>query len=64
MEGTKYVSVQQAAKELHMNPMAVRVRMERGLLPIGEVFPSIQGKQSRFYIYRDRLDKFLGVKEA
>lgn len=54
------VSVTQAAKELGMSPMAVRIRMERGLLDIGECFPSITGKQTRYYIYRDKLDKVLG----
>lgn len=57
---TERVPLKQAAEELGMSEMAVRIRMDRGLLPIGEVFPSITGKRSSYYIYRDKLDKVLG----
>jgi hypothetical protein len=62
MGESERVSVTQAAKELGMSPMAVRVRMERGLLDIGEVYPSVSGKKDRssYYIYRSRLNKVLG----
>lgn len=59
MNDKKIVPVVQAAKELGMSPMAVRIRMEKGLLDIGECFPSLKGNQTRYYIYRDKLDKVL-----
>lgn len=55
----KRVSVKEAAKLLGMSEMAVRIRMERGLLDIGEVFPSINGTRLSYYIYEDRLEKVL-----
>ncbi len=54
------VSVLQAAKELGIAPQGVREYMKRGLLDIGEVRPSIEGDQCRYFIYRDRLDRHLG----
>jgi hypothetical protein len=55
--------VAQAAQELGMSPMAVRVRMERGLLDIGECFPTVTGNRTSYYIYRDKLNKVLGKEE-
>lgn len=63
MNDSERVSVNQAAKELGMSPMAVRVRMEKGLLDIGECFPSMQGNKTSYYIYRNRLNKVLGKNE-
>ncbi len=55
------VSVAQAAKELGMAQQGVREYMKRGLLNIGEVFPSVSGtKTLRYFIYRDKLNKYLG----
>lgn len=60
MTGTERVSVLQAAKELGVAPQAVRIQMQRGLLDIGEVLPSIQGSRKQYWIYRTKLDKILG----
>ena len=54
------VTVEQAAIELGMAPQGVREYMKRGIIDIGVVLPSIKGKQNRYQIYRDKLDKHLG----
>lgn len=56
---TERVTVKEAARILGMSEMAVRIRMERGLLPIGDVFPSLQGKRSSYFIYRSRLEAYI-----
>lgn len=57
------VSVAQAAKELGMAPQAVRERMKRGHLnKIGYVMPSIEGERTEYFIYRDKLDAYMGKK--
>ena len=43
MSESNRVSVQQAAKELGMNPQGVREYMKRGLIDIGLVVPSLTG---------------------
>jgi len=64
MAVSERVSVAEAAKLLGLAPQGVRVQMERGILDIGEVVPSVQhvkGKQKyRYLIYRERLNKVLG----
>lgn len=54
------VSLLQASKELGMSQQAVREYMKRGLMPIGYVVPSLQGKNQRYLIFRDKLDEYLG----
>ncbi|MCM1026497.1 MAG: hypothetical protein NC432_08660 [Roseburia sp.] len=63
MKGTERVSVMQAAEELGVSPQAVRVQMERGLLDIGVVLPSLQGDRKQYWIYREKLNRLLGRKE-
>lgn len=59
------VSVKQAAKELKMAEQGIRVQMERGLLPIGYVLPSVTGSSKRYVIFRDKLDAYTGkVREC
>ena len=57
------VTVAQAAKEMGMNAQAVRERMRRKEIDIGDVYKSIQKtgrKQSyRYYIYRNKLDAYI-----
>lgn len=60
MSKTERVPVRQAAKELGVSPQAVRVQMERGLLDIGIVMPSVEGTKRQYWIYRSKLDKILG----
>lgn len=57
------VSVVEAAKELGCAPQAVREMMKRGRWDLGEVIPpdSSAGKQFySYYIYRAKLNRFLG----
>lgn len=55
------VPVTKAAKELGMAPQAVRERMKRGHLnEIGYVMPSIEGERTEYFIYRDKLDAYMG----
>lgn len=56
------VSLKQASKELGMSEQCVRIQMQRKLLDIGEVFPSVKGNRYSYYIYRDKLDKVLGKR--
>lgn len=53
-------TVEEAAKLLNMGPQAVRVRMARGLLPIGIVIRN-DGDQRKwtYHIYRAWLQRFL-----
>jgi len=60
MSESNRVSVQQAAKELGMNPQGVREYMKRGLIDIGLVVPSLTGDGNRYIIMREKLDKVLG----
>jgi len=59
------VSVEQAAKELGMQPQGVREHMKRGYLDIGNVLPVLNKKKNgsrkySYYIYREKLDRVLG----
>lgn len=60
------VSVAQAAKELGMNAQAVRERMKRKEIDIGDVYKSIQKtgrKQTyQYYIYRSKLDAYISER--
>jgi len=48
-------------KSLEWHSRGVREYMKRGLLDIGEVLPSVSGtKTLRYFIYRDKLNKYLG----
>lgn len=61
-EGTRRVTVAEAARELGVGQQCVREHMKRGLWPIGYAdSPKITGgKDWEYYIFRDKLDKFLG----
>lgn len=65
-EGTKRVTVAEAARELGVGQQCVREHMKRGLWPIGYAdSPKITGgKDWEYYIFRDKLDKFLGKDAA
>lgn len=58
------VSVNQASKELGMNPQGVREYMKRGLIDIGFVVPNMTGTGMRYIIMRNKLNKVLGVEES
>lgn len=60
MNLSEVVTVKQAAHELNLAPQGVREYMKRGLIDIGDVLPSINGKGFRYRIYRAKLDKHLG----
>lgn len=54
------VTIKQASEELGISPQGVRVQMQRGILPIGTVAKSVKGDRLVYYIYRAKLDEFLG----
>ena len=54
------VGLPQAAKELGMNPQAVREYMKRGLIDIGLVLPNAKGTGYRYVIMREKLNKVIG----
>jgi predicted transcriptional regulator len=60
MGNSNRVSVQDAARELGMNPQGVREYMKRGLIDIGMVVPSVTGNGMRYIIMREKLNKVLG----
>lgn len=60
MGNSNRVSVQEAARELGMNPQGVREYMKRGLIDIGIVVPSVTGNSKRYIIMREKLNRVLG----
>ena len=54
------VPLVQAAKELGIAPQGLREYMKRGLIDLGLVMPSLEGKRYNYLIYRDKLDQVLG----
>lgn len=60
MEKAKLVTVKEASQVLGMTEQAVRIRIERGLLPIGKCFPPLNGgKRNVYYIYEEWLEEYL-----
>lgn len=58
------VSVNDAAREIGCAPQALREHMKRGLWDLGEVVPPDKKSGSYvYYIFRPKLDKFLGKEE-
>lgn len=57
------ISVQEAAKQLGMPMQAVRVLMQMGKLPIGEVV-RFRGQNHTYYIQQELLDAYLKKCEA
>lgn len=62
---TERISVEEAARLLGMAPQGVRVQMRRGLLDIGNVFPSVSHKKGgrtiyQYFIFRNKLNRVLG----
>lgn len=55
------VTAEQAAKEIGCDPLTVRMRMRRGEWDLGAVIKPGPGKKNwRCYIFRSKLDRFLG----
>lgn len=56
------LTISETAQILGMSPQGVREHMKRDLFqpPIGKVMPSLQGKQTRYLIFREALNKFIG----
>lgn len=52
------ISVQEAARQLGIQPVAVRAQMKMGILPIGDIVPG-NGKRKTYYIYQELLDRHL-----
>jgi predicted transcriptional regulator len=57
---TERVPLLQAAKELGIAPQGLREYMKRGLIDLGLVMPSLDGKRYSYLIYRDKLNQVLG----
>ena len=57
---TERVPLIQAAKELGIAPQGLREYMKRGLIDLGLVMPSLDGKRYSYLIYRDKLNQVLG----
>lgn len=57
------ITVTEAARMLGISPQAVRVQMQRGILPIGKVFEGITGEKSMYLIYRERVERFMNGEE-
>lgn len=57
---TERVPLLQAAKELGIAPQGLREYMKRGLIDLGLVMPSLDGKRHSYLIYRDKLNQVLG----
>lgn len=58
------VPIKQAAEEIGCAPEYLRRQMKAGRWPIGEVVrPPRGGTNYRYFIFRARLDKFLGKEE-
>ena len=57
---TERVPLVQAARELGIAPQGLREYMKRGLIDLGLVMPSLEGKRYNYLIYRDKLDQVLG----
>jgi len=56
----KRITIKNAAYQLGMSPQAVRVQIDRGLLPIGKALPSVQGGgRKTYYVYQEYVDDFL-----
>jgi hypothetical protein len=57
---TERVPLVQAARELGIAPQGLREYMKRGLIDLGLVMPSLDGKRYSYLIYRDKLNLVLG----
>ncbi len=57
---TERVPLVQAARELGIAPQGLREYMKRGLIDLGLVMPSLDGKRYSYLIYRDKLNQVLG----
>lgn len=53
------ITVEEAAKQLGMPMQAIRVMMQLGKLPIGEVV-KYKEKNHTYYIQQELVDKYLG----
>lgn len=56
------ISVKEAADQLGMAEQAVRILVQRKILPIGEAV-RYKGNNYTYYIQQELLDKYLGKKE-
>lgn len=55
------VSVRDAAREIGCAPQYLRLRMQAGDWDLGSyVGPGKGGQHGNYYVFRDKLDKFLG----
>ena len=54
------LTVKEAAKEIGCNPQYLRERMQEGIWDLGTCVKPKGNKTFRYYVFRTKLDKFLG----
>lgn len=55
------IKLKEAAEILGMSEVCVRIRMERNLFnpPIGRCVPSLSGKSTRYFVFKDMLERYV-----
>lgn len=54
------ITIEDAAKQLGMSQQAVRVQIQRGMLPIGKIFcGSKKNARHTYFIYQELLDEHI-----
>lgn len=62
-EASRRVPLPQAAAELGMSAQGLREYMKKGIIDIGEVLPAANGGEGkRYHIFRDKLDRYMGIE--
>lgn len=54
------VTVKEAAAVLGIAPQGVRVQLQRGILPIGQAVPCVNGNGWRYLIFKEKLNEYIG----
>lgn len=61
---TNRVTVKEAAREIGCTPEYLRRMLKSGRWNLGEVIkPGRGGKEHEYFIFRSKLDKFLGLED-
>lgn len=56
------LTVEETAELLGISKQAVRVQIQRKILPFGQALPSVQGKGFRYIIPKAKVYEYLGLK--
>lgn len=60
-EDCQRVSVSDAAKEIGCDPQYLRLKMKKKKWDLGKVEPPTNGGRCEYFIFRRKLDAFLGL---